>query len=273
MPFKTIFRAFAFALTLPAMAHAADCRPVSVPDFTAKDFRSGKDLKLSDFRGKPIVMNLWFSSCPLCRDEAPSFRKLADENPDVAVISLTNPRHSKTTEALARFLDQYRWDFPTLLDEGDTVRDALLEKMGVDWYAYPTTYLFDKDGLLVGKMRGAVDWDKEGPAKVLRDLRGGALNCYFPADEHDACAPFSKTLESEEWRKLDDEREMSSRLCRSDDADKLLSCLNDYCDKSQADDEPCRSLKGRCCAASTNDRYGCREARWFSREKYPGRNE
>ncbi|MFI5349439.1 MAG: TlpA family protein disulfide reductase [Elusimicrobiota bacterium] len=271
MPIRALALTLTLALPSTALAAAApaDCRPVSVPDFSAKDFRSGKDVRFSDLRGRPIVMNLWFASCPTCRTEAPAFQKLAEDNPDIAVVSLTNPKHSKTPAAIPQFLDQYRWTFPTLLDEGDVIRDALLEKLGVDWYAYPTTYLFDKNGVLVGKLRGGVDWEKEGPAHILRDLRAGALKCFFPVDEHEACAPFNEIWKSDAWLKLNDENERSSRLCRAGAGEKLLACLNDYCDKSQADDAACANLKNRCCAASTNDGYGCGEARSFPEETKP----
>ncbi|MFI5361485.1 MAG: TlpA family protein disulfide reductase [Elusimicrobiota bacterium] len=270
MSIKPIVLSFAFIFSLASAALAdlapTSCRPVSVPDFAAKDFRTGREIKFSDFQGKPIVMNLWFASCPTCRTEAPSFQKLADANPDIAVISLTNPRHSKTNEAIAQFLDQYRWTFPTLLDQEDSIRDGLLEKLGVDWYSYPNTYLFDKSGRLVGKIRGQIDWESAGSAKILRDLRSGALNCLFPVDEHEACVPFTKTVTSDVWLKLSDEKERSSRLCRTGAADKLLACLNDYCDKSQAAGETCQNLKSRCCVAATNGGYGCGVARAFSAE-------
>lgn len=156
------------------------CSPISVPDFFAKDFRTGKTIKLSDFRGKPIIVNFWFASCRTCRDEAPSFRKLAEENPDITVLSVTNPKHSKSAEAIEQFLDEYKWIFPTLLDPHDTIRDTLLEKTYTDWYSYPTTYFFDRKGRLVGRITRHIDWDKKESRRILKNLRENKLRCYFP---------------------------------------------------------------------------------------------
>ncbi len=56
-------------------------RPGDVaPDFTLTD-GVGAAVRLSDFRGKPVLLNFWATWCPPCADELPLFQEVADETP------------------------------------------------------------------------------------------------------------------------------------------------------------------------------------------------
>jgi thiol-disulfide isomerase/thioredoxin len=67
--------------------------PVPAPDFTAKDM-NGKDVKLSDFRGKVVLVNFWASWCNVCKTEKPALAAMASEmtSPDFQVLALASDK-------------------------------------------------------------------------------------------------------------------------------------------------------------------------------------
>lgn len=126
------------------------------PNFTLKTL-AGESLTLSQYQGKPTVINFWASWCPPCRDEFPelvSFEK-ATGIPVLGVNVTKNERRGK--EDVEAFLDEYPVDFPILLDE-----EAAVEQQ-YRVVALPTTYVLDENGVIVAKKTGPVDeaWLRE----------------------------------------------------------------------------------------------------------------
>jgi thiol-disulfide isomerase/thioredoxin len=75
-----------------ALCPAGNCQlPVVAPDFTAKDI-NGKDVKLSDYRGRVVLLNFWASWCGVCKTEKPALNAMASEmaGDDFVVISLAS---------------------------------------------------------------------------------------------------------------------------------------------------------------------------------------
>jgi thiol-disulfide isomerase/thioredoxin len=68
--------------------------PIAAPDFTAYD-HNGKPVKLSDFRGKVVLLNFWASWCGVCETEKPHLEKMAEElgSKDFVVIALASDRN------------------------------------------------------------------------------------------------------------------------------------------------------------------------------------
>ena len=86
------------------------------PDFTLKD-KDGKEVKLSDYRGKLVFLNFWATYCVPCIDEMPSMHTLNQRFKDrpfqmLAVSVDTN------WKAIDAFYQKYGIDVPTVLDPG-----------------------------------------------------------------------------------------------------------------------------------------------------------
>ena len=83
----------------------------TAPDFELETL-DGKKAKLSDYRGKKVILNFWASWCPPCREEMPEFQKIAENNPDIVVLGV-NLQESK--EAIEAFTNKLGIKFPILL--------------------------------------------------------------------------------------------------------------------------------------------------------------
>jgi thiol-disulfide isomerase/thioredoxin len=169
--------------------------PVRAPDFTAVD-HAGKPVKLSDFRGKVVLINFWASWCGVCRTEKPALRAMADDmaSDDFVVIALASDRSWSDVlvalvEGLAqRFklpegsldlkqaLDAYSQALPNgvpfkvLLDPpaGDGNSGAIAAAWGIK--AVPESALIDRDGMIRAYFVNKRDWASPVAQTCLRSV-------------------------------------------------------------------------------------------------------
>ena len=120
----------------------------------AKNFSftvDGKSERLSDFRGKVVVLNFWASWCAPCVEETPSLvqlqKRIAPRGGTILGVSLDDDQG-----AYLNFLKTYKIDFPTYRDA--TKRSAL--EFGTT--KYPETYIIDRQGRIDRKLSGPQDW-------------------------------------------------------------------------------------------------------------------
>lgn len=123
------------------------------PDFTVID-KDGKEHKLSDFKGKPVVLNFWASWCSPCKMEMPDFNekyKTLGNEIQFMIVNLTNGYNGEDFETATAFMKNQGYEFPVFYDVN--------EDAGSKYYTYsiPVTYFIDSDGLLIAQARGAID--------------------------------------------------------------------------------------------------------------------
>ncbi len=112
----------------------------------------GKINKLSEFKGKPLIINVWASWCGPCRAEMGSLERLAQKfnGKEFNVIGISTDDNRL---AVANFIKQSGITFDSFLD-----RKLLLENM-LGANTIPLTILIDANGRVLKKVRGAYEWD------------------------------------------------------------------------------------------------------------------
>ena len=124
------------------------------PDFTVYDLE-GNAHKLSDFRGKPVLLNFWASWCGPCQMEMPDFQKFYESHGDkvnFVIVNLTDGQQ-ETVESASAFIEEKGYTFPVYYD---TDIDAAT-KSGVS--AVPVSYFIDAEGYFVAWAQGALTAD------------------------------------------------------------------------------------------------------------------
>jgi len=122
------------------------------PDFTVYD-REGNEVNLSDYHGKPIVLNFWASWCGPCQMEMPDFHEKHQQlGADITFLMVNMTDGSReTVEGASEFVAEKGYAFPVFFDTG---MDAAAT-YGVN--SLPTTYFIDADGYAIAQAMGAID--------------------------------------------------------------------------------------------------------------------
>lgn len=119
---------------------------------------TGKKIETKDFKGKVIVINLWFTACQPCIAELPALNRLVKEyeNKNVVFFGLC----TDTREILdSQFFSKYKFDFIII----PNARNIVEEKIGNT--GFPTTYIIDKKGRVIDAwIGGAMDKTAETAA-------------------------------------------------------------------------------------------------------------
>jgi len=116
------------------------------PDFDLKNL-DGNTFSLTDYWGRPILLNFWATWCGPCRYEMPFLQQIYEEWQDSVIILTINLRESP--EKIEQFLKEYELTFPVLLDIDDDVsRNYYIT-------AIPTTFFIDEYGVIQAKQVGA----------------------------------------------------------------------------------------------------------------------
>ena len=136
---------------------------VPAPDFSFPGL-DGKKIRLSDYKGKVVLVNIWATWCPPCVDEMPSmeklYRKFKEQNFEILAVSIDESGR----KAVAPFMKKNRLTFPALIDSDGTIKSAYRIA------AIPESFIIDKQGVLVKKIVGPLDWADPQVFRFFGDL-------------------------------------------------------------------------------------------------------
>ena len=119
----------------------------TAPDFTLQSL-DGKTVRLSDFRGKPVVLNFWATWCGPCKIEMPWFVDLQKEYGPAGLQFLGVAMDDASTKDIAEFAESMKVNYPILIGK-ESVGD---DYGGVQFL--PETFYIDRNGKVVDKAFG-----------------------------------------------------------------------------------------------------------------------
>ncbi|HDQ14467.1 MAG TPA: TlpA family protein disulfide reductase [Sediminispirochaeta sp.] len=139
---------------------------VEAPDFTVPDLE-GSQVSLSNQKGKLVLLNLWATWCPPCREEMPSMQELYDrlEPRGFTILAISAPQPPRETEEKIRgYIGENGFNFPVLIDS--EFQAFPIYNTG----SIPTSYLIDPEGNLVARLTGSIDWTSPGIVDILEKM-------------------------------------------------------------------------------------------------------
>lgn len=149
---------------LPEAEQEAQPQAEMAPDFTVYD-REGNPVKLSDLRGKPVVVNFWATWCGYCVSEMPEFQQVWEELGEDVHFMMVNQTDgiTETKEEAEAHLEEAGYTFPVYFDTELSASKAYSVR------SLPVTYFIDAEGKGVAYAMGAIDTEvlKQGIEMVL----------------------------------------------------------------------------------------------------------
>lgn len=147
-----------------------DDAPMPAPELTFLD-EEGNERRLSDWKGRTVLLNLWATWCAPCRHEMPALDRLqaelGGEDFEVVAVNIDTGGDDKPK----KFLDEVNVETLSYYADHTTGVFRELKKAGKA-FGLPTTLLIDQDGCEIGHMAGPAQWDSEDAKAVVRAVTG-----------------------------------------------------------------------------------------------------
>jgi len=158
-------------VALPAVALAGDtpgeyipaASPQPAPQVAFTD-TDGRPLTLADFKGKPVIVNLWATWCVPCLKEMPSLERLQANLDGRLIVAAVSQDRSGAQRVVPFVAEMGLRRLKIYLDPKADLGRALNSR------GLPTSVIIDGAGSIVGRVEGAVEWDSAEIMAVLRPL-------------------------------------------------------------------------------------------------------
>lgn len=133
------------------------------PEFELMDIDGGTH-RLSDYRGKVLIVNFWATWCPPCREEMPSMQRAWGQLEQDGILMLA-VNVGEDEDTIFQFTANYPVEFPLLMDRDSSVVGAWPVR------GLPTTFVVDPEGRLAYRAIGGREWDDPQLLESVRGLR------------------------------------------------------------------------------------------------------
>ena len=142
--------AFTFTGKDAPQGEQAYAAPSKAPDFSLPSVPGGATIKLSDYKGKVVLVNFWATWCPPCREEIPDFIKVRDSLKTQGFEILGIAMDEGGAKVVAPFAKEYGITYPLAVGNNQVTRSY----GGIR--GIPTSFLVDREGKIVQKWVGMV---------------------------------------------------------------------------------------------------------------------
>ena len=124
----------------------------------------GKQVSLSEFKGKPVLITFWATWCDSCKDELPVLDKFSVGKRDQLVFLLI-AIDGERKKAVQKIVNERKITLPVLL----LLKEKVMDQYGVRGWV-PQTFIIDREGRLIGKTIGERDWRSPEAWSCLKEL-------------------------------------------------------------------------------------------------------
>ena len=135
---------------------------LSAPNFELQDI-GGKTWRLSDLRGKVVLVNFWATWCDSCNEENPSFQKFIESKKDNRNFVAVTILYNDSAQNAVSYLKNNGFTFNVLIDDQKTSYDYGIT--GV-----PETFILSKSGIVDRKIIGPISWDNPDVRATIKKL-------------------------------------------------------------------------------------------------------
>lgn len=143
------------------------------PEFELKNLE-GQPVRLSDYRGKVVILNFWSKTCPPCLEEMPSFAQLAHQlrnRDDIALLTVTTDESAEDARSTLTSILGTSAPFEVLVDpEAEVVTDLFGTTL------YPETWFVGLKGVVRARVDGARDWSQTLTLELAESL-AASMTC------------------------------------------------------------------------------------------------
>ena len=160
---KSAGRGAVGVLVLALLSTGCVTGPPTAPDVRAQDLE-GKAFRLSAQKGKVVLLNIFTTWCPPCREEMPSMQRLADQLADEDFLIVGVAEDDGGAPVVKAFGDELGVRFPLLTEPSGTVGQSY--KIS----GYPETFVIDRQGRQLARIIGPLQWDDPALVDDLRHL-------------------------------------------------------------------------------------------------------
>lgn len=147
-----------FEESIPVSSNISESTVIGVqkgnaaPDFELTTL-DGKSVKLSNYKGKKVILNFWATWCPPCKEEMPHmqnfYEKFKENGIEIVAVNLTSV--DKGQKVIETFVKKNGITFPILLDKEGKIGDIY------QTISIPTSYILDSRGIITNKIIGPMD--------------------------------------------------------------------------------------------------------------------
>ena len=154
----------------------SDWTGVRAPDFQVTTLE-GKQIRLSDLRGRRVVLDFWATWCPPCRMETAHFIQLAEENPEdqLLIVGIS----SEDPKVLSDYAKKEEVNYPMVSANG-------LPPPFADIHVFPTTFFIDRNGVIQTVVVGYTDYEQLKNHALADDVKGNPRPVPVAAGQSDA---------------------------------------------------------------------------------------
>ncbi len=124
----------------------------------------GKQVTLSEFKGKPVLVTFWATWCESCKEELPVLNKFCAGKGDQLVLLLI-AIDGERKKAVQKIVNEKKITLPVLL----LLKEKTMDQYGVRGWV-PQTFIIDREGRLIGKTVGERDWCSTEAWSCLKEL-------------------------------------------------------------------------------------------------------